>query len=343
MSTGRVTAITARVLVDQCVRQGISKKDLLQEIGLSPESMATPAGKIPISQMLTLWECIAKYTKDPMFLFRVAAGVPFGTYGVLDFMFAASATPQEALMRSSRCFGLVNDIFILSLRLQAGYLCLELHNAGASTDLQRAYAEYILMNYLVRLRFVTQADIRPIEVCLTSQSRCHSRESESGFNAPVRFGQPANCLVFPRHFMELQHPLADPELCEILEEHAKRRLYDSPVSPEPLAHIYQALAQNLKGGNLTLTFLARQLAKSPRSLQREIHEHGLTFRDIANRVRREYALALLIERNLPIKEIACMLQFADASAFCRAFRRWTGEWPLQYRNARIQHAAIGAS
>ena len=343
MSTETVTAISAKILIDECCRRGLSKQKLLQEIGLSPESIATPAGKVPISKMLILWDCIARYIKNPKFPFHAAAGVPFGTYRVLDYMFAASANPQEALIRSGRCFCLINNAFLLSLRLHANCAYLELHSASASTDLPRAYAQYILMNYLVRLRLVTQANLNPAEVCLSGRSQCHSQEFERGFNAPVRFGHSVNCLVFPRELMELHHPLADPELCEILEAHAKRQIQVSSASPAPLSHIYQALAHNLRDGDLTLNFLARQLAKSSRSLQREIHEHGLTFRDMAIHVRREYAKALLAQPDLPVKEIARKLQFAGASAFCRAFQRWTGVSASHYRIGSAPVFPLGAS
>ena len=99
----------------------------------------------------------------------------------------------------------------------------------------------------------------------------------------------------------------------------------------PLAAVREALAHNLATGNLTLPVLARQLAKSSRSLQREIHASGLTFRALLDNARRERALAFLWEQDLPTKELAMRLNFADASSFCRAFQRWTGQSPHQYR------------
>jgi AraC-like DNA-binding protein len=131
--------------------------------------------------------------------------------------------------------------------------------------------------------------------------------------------------------MEMQHPLADPELCELLEGHLQHSLQRLSADRHPLAELHDALVHNLETGTMTLSALSRQLARSPRSLQRKIHGNGLTFRSLLDNVRQERALALLADHDLPLIEIAAKLQFSSTSAFCHAFQRWTGQSPHQYR------------
>jgi AraC-like DNA-binding protein len=332
MSTGMVSAITPRILVEECGRLGIKQPELLDEVGLSHDCLQNVSSRIPVEKMCILWDSILRVTSDPMFALHVAEKIPFGAYRVLDYMFAASSSPGDGFARTSRAFGMVNSAFVLSLRLHRDRAYLELHNPGKPQDLPRPYIEYILMNCLVRLRIVTRVNCEPSEVHFTCGKPPFTNEYDRVFRAPIRYYQAVNRLIFPRHLMEIDFPLADRELCELLEDYAQRRIQDPVSWSSTLVEIRHALAHNLESGNVTLEFLSRQLAKSCRSLQRDIQADGATFRELLDNVRRERALILLREQDLPIKQVAMKLNFADSSSFCRAFQRWTGESPLQYRN-----------
>lgn len=336
MGSGTVTAITPRIIIEECVRRGINRKDLLDTVGISSDFLYQAAGRVPIEKMHVLWDHVLLLSPDQMVGVFAAESAPFGAYGILDYMLVASSSPREALERSSRSFALVNSAFMLSLRMHCDLAYLELHNPGSPRDLPRPYIEYILVNYLMRLRLATQMNYSPLEVHVTYKNPGPAETYDRVFGAPFRFSQPMNRLVFPRSLMDICHPQADPELCELLEGYAQRKLQHSSHK-KPLAEIYDVIAHNLESGSVTLTFISRQLASSSRSLQRELYANGTTFREILDRIRHERALALLADPDLPITEIALKLQFSDATAFCRAFQRWEGRSPHQYRRHFNQH------
>lgn len=332
MSTGLITAITPRILVEECGRLGINQNELLNDARLSFESIQNPSGYIEIEKMYLLWSSILRSTGDQMFALHAAEKTPFGAYRVLDYMMALSSSPKDALARSSRSFALVNSAFMLSLQFRGNLAYLELHNSDKPQDIQRPYIEFILANYLVRLRIVTHVNCKPIEVHFTFSEPPSTGEYNRIFGARARFRQSMNRLVFPRELMEIQHPLGDPELCEMLEDYAQRQLRHMAHGNPALIEIQRAVCENLGAGNQTLAILSRQFAKSRRSLQREIQSNGMTYRELLDTARRERALVLISERDIPIKEVAIRLNFGAPSSFCRAFRRWTGNSPAQYRN-----------
>jgi AraC-like DNA-binding protein len=208
---------------------------------------------------------------------------------------------------------------------------LELYNPDDPYGLPRPYIEYIFTNYLVRLRFVTQMKCNPAEVHVTFKKPACTQAYDRLFMAPVHFNQTTNRMIFPRCLMELPHPFADPELCELLEYSARQKLRHWSNENRCLAEIYEALAYGLENGDITLTVLAQHLGKSRRSLQRDISASGMTFRDLLDRIRQERALVLLDHYDLPITEIAAKLHYSDAATFCHAFQRWRGQSPQQYR------------
>ncbi len=79
--------------------------------------------------------------------------------------------------------------------------------------------------------------------------------------------------------------------------------------------------------------VAKELAVSPRTLQRRLERSGTTFGELSDAVRRDAALKHLRNPSVPIKEAAFRLGFSEPSTFYRAFRRWTGDTPANYRRA----------
>jgi AraC-like DNA-binding protein len=335
MDSGMTIAITPRMVINQCARCGVPQQELLDAIGISRDCLRDPSGRVPITKMYALWEHAIQLTHDRMLALHTAEAVPFGTYRLLDYLFAASSTPGNGLWRSSQWFGVMNNSFTLSFSVRGNTAYLELYNAIDPKNIPRPYVEYLFATFLVRLRFITQVDWKPAEIHVTYPNPSADREYERLFRAPVRFRQAANRMIVPRNLTEMPQPLADPELCELLEDHARKQMQDPSRGRQRLADIQHALAGNLDSGNISLPFLARKLAKSCRNLQREIQAAGLTFRELLDSVRQKRAIALLQDHEPPFEEVAMKLQFSSASSFCHAFHRWTGQSPREYRG-RLQ-------
>ena len=337
MSTGSVTVITPRLIVEECSRRGIDQERLFADAGLPVQCLRDATGAIPVEKMYVLWEKVLQLSADEMFAVQAAERVPLGAYGVLDYMVMTSSSPKDALVRTSRFFGVFNTAFLLSLQPYRNAVCFELLHPHGSGEPPRPYIEYIFFNYLVRLRMATRQTCSPVEVQVTYARPDGVKDYDAVFGASVRFRQPANRLIFAACTMEMRHPCADPELCELFEFYAQKKMRQSQGTQSGLPDIRKALTQNLESGSPTLPAIARQLGKSRRCLQRDIAASGQTFRDVLDSVRQERAVDLLKKQDLPISEIAMKLNFSGPSAFSHAFRRWTGQSPQQYRKTPGPH------
>jgi AraC-like DNA-binding protein len=85
----------------------------------------------------------------------------------------------------------------------------------------------------------------------------------------------------------------------------------------------------------TADMVASLYSVSRRTLYRHLKDEGRTFRQVANGVRCEIACTLLAETDLPPSQIAEILNYSEHSAFCRAFRRWTGQAPSAWRSTHL--------
>jgi AraC-like DNA-binding protein len=79
---------------------------------------------------------------------------------------------------------------------------------------------------------------------------------------------------------------------------------------------------------------------SPRSIQRLLMEQGTTFSRIVERSRRQSAFQLLVRKDLSVTEVAAKLGYSDPSNFGRAFRKWTGQSPNQWRKRALRQDII---
>ena len=118
----------------------------------------------------------------------------------------------------------------------------------------------------------------------------------------------------------------------MLLDHARTLHAKVPHEPEEIAKARQAIADALRCGEPTLSHIAKHLALSPRTLQRRLGEHALRFADLLDATREGLARSYLNDRKISMAEVAYLLGYSEQSAFNRAFKRWTGVSPTQFRS-----------
>jgi AraC-like DNA-binding protein len=119
-----------------------------------------------------------------------------------------------------------------------------------------------------------------------------------------------------------------------LEEHASALLERMPDEGGDASRARAAIADELPGREPSLASVARRLGTSPRTLQRRLDAEGTSFVAEVDHVRRMRAETFLRAPDVSIAEVSWLLGFAEQSAFTRAFRRWTGAAPTEWRRAR---------
>ncbi|HYY42110.1 MAG TPA: helix-turn-helix domain-containing protein, partial [Pyrinomonadaceae bacterium] len=154
------------------------------------------------------------------------------------------------------------------------------------------------------------------------------------FRAPVHFDQPRNELVLDRALLALPLARADAGLCALLDRHAQELLARLPQRDDTTAQVRRLLSDALSGGDPNIAAVARQLGLSARTLQRKLRAEGTSYQDLLDLMRRDLARRYLQERDMAVCEVAYLLGFSGPSAFHRAFRRWTGVTPKEFRQAK---------
>ncbi|HEY1249877.1 MAG TPA: helix-turn-helix domain-containing protein, partial [Thermoanaerobaculia bacterium] len=156
---------------------------------------------------------------------------------------------------------------------------------------------------------------------------------ERVLGCPVRSGAESDALAVPRSSWRLPLRRRDSRLHALLAQQADERMALLGSDASVTAQLRRALAGVMPGGPVDLASVSRRVGTSPRTLQRRLEEEGTSYQDVLDGVRREAAEGYLAESRLSVGEVGYLLGFSEPAAFHRAFRRWTGKTPLEFRRA----------
>jgi len=124
-------------------------------------------------------------------------------------------------------------------------------------------------------------------------------------------------------------------LCSVLDRHAENLLSRFPPRNSIVDQSRSIIGHELRGGDPSLERVAAQLGLSARTLQRKLHEQHTSHNELVDHLRHELAVRYLQEREMAIGEVAYLLGFSEPSSFHRAFKRWTGATPREFRDKSL--------
>lgn len=194
----------------------------------------------------------------------------------------------------------------------------------------REFPSYIEIVISVMTRLMEQVMNQPIpfDVYFRHQPLIDLREYQRQFHSTPRFGADFDGVRFPADLLDRELPHRSATAHAKARLRLERRLQELQADAGPARTVEILLAQNPA---LSMKEVSDRLKLSERSLQRSLNTAGRSFSDIQTQVRREAAQSMLRDRALEIDSIASKLGFSDRSSFSRAFSRWTGISPREYR------------
>jgi AraC-like DNA-binding protein len=327
-----VATTSSRALLAACDRLGLDCADLLTAAGLTAAQVDDPDGRLPLEAVSVLWRAALARSGDPGLGLRVALAVPFGAYRVIDFLTASAPTVGEGLVRVAKYFPLINSALAWEITDDGASKRMALTHPTIPGPLPRPYAEYALAVTILHCRRASGFDWPLVEVAFAFEAPPSSDDHVRAFGCPIRFGRPRNEFAIARSTWDLPSRAPSSDLLQTLEELASKMLANLDAKNVVSTQVARLIVEELEGGDPSLPKIARRMALSPRTLQRRLELEGSSFADVLDQTRRHFAKAYVEERTLALTEIGYLLGFSEQSAFTRAFQRWYGVAPREYRS-----------
>jgi AraC-like DNA-binding protein len=187
---------------------------------------------------------------------------------------------------------------------------------------------YSLLLYLKAVQLVTGSEWHPLEIHLETNRLKELGQIQEFANTRLLFNQPSSAIALQKSLLSL--PLKQSIQASLSPQDYQLWLTSAPASnfTGSLQQIIQILLQR---GYPEVEQVAEMSGISVRSLQRRLATENVSYSRLVDKVRFDMAIALLHQPNLPITDIAYELGYNDAANFTRAFKRWTGVSPREFR------------
>lgn len=327
-----VPAVHALHLADVAARFGVSEDALFAESGLDARTLAEPSARVSIPELVALIERARTLTREPGLGFHYGLRMRIASHGYLGLAAMTSSTVRDAIAVAIRFAPTRTTAISLALELdgdEARLALIEHADLGPARDaflLALLTGIWTIGNALTGLELAAHGpNGAAIAEVAIPEPPYFARFA--ALVPRVRFGRERTCLRFARELLDRPLVTGDPAASRLTLEQCEREL--EALAPRFSARV-RATSAAPDGRFRSLDEVARAMHVSTRTLKRRLADEGTSFRAITDEARRRRAEQLLrSERGLDA--IAGELGYADAASFSRAFRRWTGRAPGEWR------------
>jgi AraC-like DNA-binding protein len=311
--------------------RGIAADPVFAEFGVPSPATASWDLRLPLPQIAGLWGRLLEVTGDRNFSFQAAEHVDLTTCDVITFLESAAATLRGALAKKLEYLPLITDAVEWTLDERGDEVALALHERPPRPPLAP------VAEFLIGARHVFLERFGPAGYALRSVSFRHSAPPDLSdyrrvFKLEPVFDAEFDQLIFERGLLDAPMRQRNDALSELLGRYAEQLRQPLQARETWRGRVLSELQSGLDPG---IAAVARRLGVSPRTLQRALAEENTSYLEVVTAARRAAAEQLLRRRELGISEIAFALGFSGSPAFHRAFRRWTGSTPSEFRQLAL--------
>ncbi len=324
-----------RLLTDYVSLRGLSVDGLLMHAGINADSLADPNGRVPFANFNQLCEIAADVLKDPCLGLHLGQSVRSGHLGSHGFALMSCSTGADLIQQHTRYSALSIDAAHAAFEMKGGEIIRYWRsNLADGKQLGRLQDELNLSITVTLTRwFFNRMDLNPSWASFRHAKPSDVSEYEAVFRCPLRFGAAETALGIDASYVNLPLPHANPQLRRIMDDLCANLLQKLGNSIEPswLAIARKAVLESFKNGEPEVAKVAKAAGFTEAKFKEQLSLRGLSFRGFIDDLRHGLAIGYARDPNLGLVDIAYLLGFSEQSAFQRAFKRWTGVTPGEYR------------
>ena len=315
----------------QSVRdRNLNADELLAQVGLAPSLLQVPQARVSAKHYGALWRTIA-LALDDEFFGQDSRRMKAGSFAMLCHSVLGCKTLGQALDRSLRFYALILDDISGTVMRGANEARIVLHEhvAGAS---RRVFAHELLLMLLYGVScWLVGRRIPILRTEFSYAEPAHSAEYRLMYCADLSFDRPNTAITFDASYLALPVVQNERTVKEFLRTAPESILLKYKNGSGLAAKVRRRLRQFLPGEVPDFEGLAEELNMTPATMRRRLHEEGESYQSIKDQLRRDLAIGYLSHSSRSVMDIALELGFSERSAFHRAFRKWTGASPGEFR------------
>ena len=319
-------------------RRGISSRDIWQHAGLPEVLRCSEKLSLNNSQyahfMATVW-----HETDDEFMGLAPVSSRFGTFSMMCKAIISCSSLEHALCRAQRFYALFPQAPNVHLvkTPQVSKLVIEMEH---EYDPDHFLAESLLAIWHRLASWLVDQGIPLLRVSCSYAAPSHAELYQSLFATPVDFNQPQTCLHIPTSSLSLPITQTAASLQAFLHHSPADFLARPNPHQSTTGRLRRLFRQQPIDELPCLSLAAKALQLSSATLRRRLHDEQSSYQQLKDERRQEEACTLLRHQHISIQTIAAKLGYTEASTFHRAFRKWQGMTPGDYRH---QYSLVAGS
>jgi AraC-like DNA-binding protein len=323
---------TSLAIPDLLRRLGADPKQVLAEAGYGLELFDDPENRVSLAVHNRIVEHCAVRTGCQHFGLLIGQQDGLQSFGLVGLLVKYSPDVGTAVRSFVRYLHLhVRGAAVeLAVDGPTAMLTWQIHEPGiVAVDHVGDGAVAVLYNIL---RELCGPDCRPSEARFAHHMPADVGPFRRFFRVPLRFDAEQFALVFPASLLKHRLSVVDEELRRLLQ--AQIDLLETRHPGDFPEQVRSVLRTAITTGQSKAEQVAALFGMRSRTLNRRLDEFGLGFQQLVDETRFEFARQLLEGSAMEIGAISELLGYAAPGAFTRAFQRWSGTTPAEWRRAR---------
>ena len=312
---------------------GVKEADLETAAGFGRQALEDPDTRVPVTVWNRFLEQGCQWTGNPAFALHLGERIDHSRMSVVGHVVFNSRTAGEGIRQYIRFIKLASegDRVALEEGKETVAVVYTTENPVFSSPLAM---ERNFSLAVTRLRRYTNVTISPVRVEFVHPAPAYADEYQRVFRSPVLFEQDRNRLIFDRSALDLKIGKRSAHLYSGLVSYAES-LMSRLMKPRTVTRrTSKWIVKCLSDGDIDIETVARHMNMSRQTLYRRLKNEGTSFKELLEDTRKSMAETYLAQNEYSISEIAFFLGFSQISSFNRAFKRWYGENPSDYRNGK---------
>ncbi|MFC1664133.1 AraC family transcriptional regulator [Pseudomonadota bacterium] len=305
---------------------------LFRQAGLNIEKLRDPNARFPVQAGTRLANLAVAATGDPCFGLTVAKYFHPTTMHALGYSWMASDSLLDAFERLIRYYRLISNSEIVKMEEREDSYRVVLQDIDSRFSVVDPEADCFFAVILYLCRSLYGGEINPLRLTIRHKAPICAGQFQELFQSPVEFSASENAIYFNKEIVRKTLPTRNAELALVNDQVVTQYLAKFDLS-QTSARVEAKILEQLSTGHVSQESVAKSLNLSVRSMQRRLKLEETSFKKLLTETRQHLARQYIEHSQLSINEITFLLGFSEPSNFSRAFRRWNGQPPSEYRSA----------
>ncbi|RDE24654.1 AraC family transcriptional regulator [Motiliproteus coralliicola] len=314
---------------------GIDPEPVCRVADIDLDAAWDPNARFEVVKTTRLFQLGAEVSEDPCFGLTVGRMMRPTSWHALGFSLWASQDLTQALERVNRFTKIFTNSAYTGLDFEPDRLKFWGRSYPAYQPVLTNYQyEAFLSTVMLTCRHLYPHHFQPLRVGLPRREALDDMSSfERMFKCPILLDQDRVWMEIDLETAAQRLPTANPELAQKNDQICLEYISRFDRS-DVQSQVYYRLLEDLSEGEPQMDTMAERLNVSVRTLQRKLREQGTSYKQLVDDVRKDLAMQYMEQSHMPIAEVSYRLGFAHVGNFSRAFKRWSGDSPAEWRERR---------